>query len=126
MRSRWQWIGVLAASMSMAGCQEPEPAFRRELISVDQLPVEFDAARTYHRAVGQVQDPEALLLELWGAGIHATRAWLPVDNLCFDPLGPRFTVELAQEDSRILSQGFERGDGRLRCATRLWAYTLGG
>ena len=93
-------------------------------ISVDQLPSEFDATRTYHYRVGAVTDPEGVLKALWDAGLESRRAWQPLDNLCFDPVGPQFTVEFVTDDPRIADQGFERADGRLRCATTLTAYTI--
>jgi hypothetical protein len=93
-------------------------------ISVDQLPTEFDATRTYHYRVGSVIDPQGVLTALWDAGLESQRAWQPLDNLCLDPVGPQFTVEFVVDDPRIAGQGFERGDGRLRCATTLTAYTI--
>jgi hypothetical protein len=96
-----------------------------EEISVEELPGEFDESRTFHLRHAQLQDPERLLRELWAKGIRPTRAWQPLDNpMCMDPLGPTFTVELELDDQRILAFNFERGVGRLYCATRLTAYVI--
>jgi hypothetical protein len=93
-------------------------------ISTAELPSEFDSSRTFHIAAGTVSDAEGLLIELWNSGIRPTRAWQPLDDRCNDPLGPRFTVELAVEDLRIHDFGFEGGVGRLQCSTRLIAYVV--
>jgi len=119
-------FSVLLAS---AGCHSGTldgagPMITAATISVDQLPTEFDATRTYHYRVGSVIDPQGVLTALWDAGLESQRAWQPLDNLCLDPVGPQFTVEFVVDDPRIAGQGFERGDGRLRCATTLTAYTI--
>jgi hypothetical protein len=75
-------------------------------------------------ATGTVSDPQGMLTALWDSGLESRRAWQPLDNLCLDPVGPQFTVEFVVDDPRIAGQGFERGDGRLRCATTLTAYTI--
>jgi hypothetical protein len=93
-------------------------------IVADQLPAEFDATRTYHYREGSVTDPVLMLAALWHSGLESTRAWQPLDNICLDPVGPQFTVEFTRDDPRIIGQGFERGDGRLHCATTLTVYTV--
>ena len=101
------------------------PAITATTISVDQLPSEFEPTRTYHYRLGSVTDPQGMLMALWDSGLESRRAWQPLDNpLCLDPVGPQFTVEFVLDDPRIAGQGFERGDGRLHCATSLTAYTI--
>lgn len=104
--------------------EDAGPMIRATTISVNQLPPEFDGTRTYHYRVGTVSDPQGMLTALWDSGLESRRAWQPLDNLCLDPVGPQFTVEFVVDDPRIAGQGFERGDGRLRCATTLTAYTI--
>jgi len=124
-------ISVVAFSILLlsAGCQSAtlentDPVITATTISVDQLPTEFDGTRTYHYRMGSVTDPQGMLMALWDSGLETTRAWQPLDNLCFDPVGPQFTVELVMDDPRIAGHGFERADGRLHCATTLTAYTI--
>ena len=100
------------------------PVITATTISVEQLPTEFDGTRTYHYRVGHVTDPRGMLMALWDSGLESRRAWEPLDDLCFDPVGPQFTVEFVMDDPRIAEHGFERGDGRLHCATTLTAYTI--
>jgi hypothetical protein len=112
-----------------AGCHsttlEPAgPQITAATISADQLPAEFDGTRTYHYRVGSVTDPQSLLVALWESGLESRRAWQPLDDLCFGPIGPQFTVEFVMDDPRIVEQGFERTEGRLRCAMTLTAYTI--
>ena len=124
-------LSVVALSILLvtAGCHsatlEPTgPVIRATTIPVDLLPAEFDETRTYHYRVGSVTDARGMLIALWNSGLESRRAWQPLDNLCFDPVGPQFTVEFVMDDPRIAGQGFERGDGRLQCATTLTAYTI--
>ena len=124
-------LAVVAFSFLVAGAgchsatlERAGPQITSATISVDQLPAEFDGTRTYHYRVGSVTDPQRMLVALWESGLESRRAWQPLDNLCFDPVGPQFTVELVVDDPRIAEEGFERGDGRLRCATTLTAYTV--
>ena len=124
-------LSVVALSILLvtAGCHsatlEPTgPVIRATTIPVYQLPAEFDETRTYHHRVGSVTDAQGMLIALWNSGLESRRAWQPLDNLCFDPVGPQFTVEFVMDDPRIAGRGFERGDGRLQCATTLTAYTI--
>ena len=100
------------------------PEITATTISADQLPAEFDGTRTYHYRVGSVTDPQGMLVALWNSGLESTRAWQPLDDTCFDPVGPQFTVEFVSDDPRIAAHGFERGEGRLQCATTLTAYAV--
>jgi hypothetical protein len=83
----------------------------------------IDSTRTYEYRFPQA-DPDSLLLVLWNAGLPVTQAWLPLDNLCADPRGPVFTVELAGPDAAITAFDFSLGTGRLACATRLRRYRV--
>ena len=124
-------LSVVALSVLFlsAGCHsatlEPnDPVITATTISVEQLPREFDETRTYHYRVGSVTDAQGMLMALWNSGLESRQAWQPLDDLCFDPVGPHFTVEFVMDDPRIAGKGFERGDGRLHCATTLTAYTM--
>jgi hypothetical protein len=92
-------------------------------ISSRDLPLQFDEERTFVYANESV-DPESLLTAMKNAGIDIVRAWQPQNNLCMGIIGPRFTVELASDDARILAYGFMRGTGRLQCSTELILFTL--
>ena len=122
-------VVTLSVLLFCVGCnsgtgEHAGPVITAATISVDQLPAEFDGTRTYHYQIGSVTDPQGMLMALWDSGLEARRAWQPLDNLCLDPVGPQFTVELVTDDPRILDHGFERADGRLRCATTLTFYTI--
>ena len=115
---------VLSVGCQSGTLERPGPQITAATISADQLPAQFDETRTYHYRLGTVTDPQAMLEALWDSGLESTRAWQPLDNLCLDPVGPQFTVEFARDNPRIAHEGFARGDGRLRCATMLTAYTI--
>jgi hypothetical protein len=117
-------ILVLCLGCHSVTHESAEPRIESANISVGQLPAEFDPLRTYHYRAGAVDDPRRMLLALWDLGLESRRAWQPLDNLCLDPVGPQFTIEFVSDDPRITEQGFDRADGRLRCATKLIAYTI--
>ena|SRR3989442_4989065 len=103
----------------------PEPTIESRTITVSELPVEFDESRTYYYRAANLKDPEHTIIALWQAGFHTTRAWQPLDNpLCADPLGPTFTVELEVDSPEIVDRGFQRGVGRLFCATTLTEFLV--
>jgi hypothetical protein len=63
-------------------------------------------------------------VSLLHAGFAVTRAWQALNNWCMDPVGPTFTLELDVDQATIQQHGFERGEGRLLCATTLTEYTV--
>ena len=117
-------ILLLSVGCHSGTMERADPEITATTISVDQLPAEFDGTRTYHYRVGSVADPRGMLIALWDSGLESRRAWQPLDNLCLDLIGPQFTVEFVVDDPRIVDHGFERADGRLRCATTLTAFTI--
>ncbi len=100
------------------------PSITSRVITTGELPSEFDTARTYHYRLPSLRDPEGVLVALLNAGFSVSRAWQPLDDCCLDPQGPTFSVELEVDDPGIQAQGFERGVGRLWCATMLTEYTV--
>ena len=99
------------------------PTIREFAVTSSDLPAEFDSTLTYHYDF-VCANPESLLTELWNDGLRVWQAWLPLDNMCMDPIGPRFTVELEAGDSGVRDFGFSPGDGRLHCSSRLKRYTV--
>jgi hypothetical protein len=76
-------VGVLVSMSCHSSGQEPsEPNIRPSLITVDQLPTEFDQTRTYHYQANRVDKPEDLMRTLWDAGIRTRFAWYPLDDGC--------------------------------------------
>ena len=99
------------------------PKIQTSIIPVSALPQQFDEERVFEYMYAKV-DPESVLTELWKADIPVAQAWLPLDNLCMDPRGPRFTVDLTKVDVRIAEFQFTHGSGRLHCATMLKRYVI--
>lgn len=118
-------FGVIAVLLTtfQPFSKDDNPTIRASVMSVQDLPAEFDSTRTYHYAF-VCTNPESLITELWNADVGVWQAWLPMDNMCMDPIGPRFTVELQGEDSAILDFNFSPGDGRLHCATSLKRFVI--
>jgi hypothetical protein len=97
------------------------------IIAKSDLPPRIlaDTTRTFAYFGAQPANPDSLLQVLCAAGIRVNEAWLPLDNLCLDPIGPRFTVELSGADDRIKTHGFRNGYGnRLICATQLKRFVV--
>lgn len=92
--------------------------FEATRIASSDLPLRFDEERTFVYAYHSA-NPESLLTVLSNVGIKVIKAWQPLDDHCMAPIGPRFTVELAAFDERVLTYGFTRGAGRLRCSSEL-------
>jgi hypothetical protein len=95
-------------------------------VSELQQNVISDTTRIYAYFGQQPVKPDSLLQALCTSGISVKQAWLPLDDRCDNPIGARFTVELAGPDNRIEAHGFKRGFGNLLlCATQLKKFTLG-
>jgi hypothetical protein len=94
------------------------------VIGVSGLPDELDSVTTFTYVFPTV-NAESVLVSLLESGIPVHYAWRPLDNRCEDPIGPRFTAQLYQDDPRILDRDFVRGAvGRLLCATELMRYEV--
>lgn len=121
-------ITLLAACQSSTNVDQSstnvdQPVIESTVLSVASLPKVFDESRMFHYKYAEV-NPDSVLMELWLAGIPVVQGWLPLDNLCMDPIGPRFTVELAKPFDAILKFDFANGSGRLKCATKVRRYIV--
>lgn len=133
-------IAMLAIVSSLSSCQNStevdqplgldpgttaqmqRPAFQISVLPTSNLgPI--DESRMFHYKYETV-NPDSILVELWLAGIPVVRGLLPMDNLCFGPVGPRFTVELVKEVDTMRKFDFVQGSGRLLCATKLREYLV--
>jgi len=115
-------IGVGIAVMSCQSATQPvAPAIESRIIEKAEFPQQLDTSRTYVYTSGSV-NADSLIEEMVKADLPLSRAWLPLDNMCMDPVGPRFTVELTQPDQEIGTFGFVKGVGRLACATKAKLY----
>jgi hypothetical protein len=124
MRSFHVLVTITALAIGCGGSpMRPVDDIDVTTIPRSELPP-LDPARTYEHDFAQV-DPDSVLAALLAARVPVARAWLPLDNLCLDPRGPRFTVELSRPDDRILGLDFDQGMGQLACATTLRRYIVG-
>ena len=132
MKRGWYGAVLAAALLLPPGCRTstdgPEirqgTQFQSTTVSRNDLPKSFDTERLFEFRSDTV-DPTSVLEKLLQADIPVVEAWLPLDNECLGPVGPRFTVVLSKEDSRIRDYNFVQGTGRLECATTLLHYTIG-
>jgi hypothetical protein len=134
LRSTTALAALLALAMGCRGEASPEdpivesalleaPTIESEIVSTADVWEQIDASRTYWSRLSSVE-PESLILALWRAELPISRAWQPLDDRCADPIGPRFTVELAEGDLRILEHNFETGPGRFLCSTTVEQFTI--
>ena len=114
-------LAVVAAVQTFG--KDDVPTIRVSTVTSRDLPAEFDSARTYHYML-QCSNPESLIIELWNSDVHVWQAWLPLDNMCMGPIGPRFTVELEEGDAAVSDFDFSPGDGRLHCAKQLERFVI--
>ncbi|MGD8276548.1 MAG: hypothetical protein PVH00_00920 [Gemmatimonadota bacterium] len=76
-----------------------------------------DLSRTWKYVLADV-NADSLVRVLLTAPLVVEEAWEPLEDLCDDPIGPRFTVVLAAPDPDIAEYDFEPGNG-IRACTRL-------
>jgi hypothetical protein len=103
--------------------EDPGIQLRTSVVATTALSKPFDESRTYHYKYAEV-NPDSVLMELWMSGVPVVQGWLPLDNMCMDPIGPRFTVELEKTDARVEKFDFLPGSGRLLCATKVRTYLI--
>jgi hypothetical protein len=67
---------------------------------------------------------DSLLRVLARANVPVSEAWLPLEDLCMDPVGPRFTVILARHYAGMDVFDFDPGNGIRACTTRIRRYVV--
>ncbi len=108
---------------SVATSAPATPKIKVTTVSSGSVPKHFGKGLTFEYEDANV-NPEALLTKLVNAGVPVVQAWLPLDNMCMGPQGPRFTLKLQQKDDRVRKFKFKEGSGRLECATTLKHYVI--
>ncbi len=86
-----------------------------DMLGTDLPPVDLSRTYKYLRADANA---DSLVRVLLAARLGLEEAWQPLEDLCEDPIGPRFTVVLAAPDPEIAKYEFEPGSG-IRACTRL-------
>lgn len=113
-------IAAVLLLSAACSCESPsgvaDPTLTVLDVPGDALPA-ADLTRTYRHRSASV-DADSMVRVLLRAGFRLSEAWQPLEDLCADPIGPRFTAVLAAADTRIERLGFERGTG-IRACTRL-------
>lgn len=114
---------VVVCAVLVLTLQLAQPHVRSTIITRDQLPATFDTLTTYHYK-DAATNPDSLINLLLTAGFDVKQAWLPLDNFCMGPVGPRFTVQLSTANPSIQAFHFAGGSGRIACASRLLRYEI--
>jgi len=117
-------IALLGGGLG-AGCGSPTEVQLRaeELAGSDIVPPAGDLVYRYLLAT---VDADSLLRHMRRDGVPVAEAWLPLEDLCEDPIGPRFTVRLSRTFEEVKAFHFEPGSGIRACTVRVRHYSWGG
>jgi hypothetical protein len=117
---------VLACTAALpalgTGCSESpvEVELTSEELAGNDVVIPIDGP--VYRYLLSTVNADSLLRLMRRDGVPVTEALLPLEDLCADPLGPRFTVLLSREFEEITTFHFERGSGIRACTTRVRRY----
>jgi hypothetical protein len=116
---------VLVLAAAAAGCRadptEPELQSTVQTGSDVVLP----AGDLVYRYLLSSVNADSLLHLMRADGVPVREAWQPLEDLCADPIGPRFTVALSRPFEEITAYHFEPGTGIRACTTKVRHYTWG-
>ncbi|MBI4540913.1 MAG: hypothetical protein HY704_15525 [Gemmatimonadetes bacterium] len=112
---------LLCCVITGTGCvqgTEPEPiSYATIEVSSGALPA-VDPDRVYKYRFASV-NADSVLRVLWHAGAPLVEAWLPLEDLCADPVGPRFTVILSRPEPDVERFDFVPGSGIRACTIKV-------
>lgn len=120
-----QWA-VLACTAALpvlgTGCSESpvEVELRSEELAGNDVVIPIDGL--VYRYLLSTANADSLLRLMRRDGVPVAEALLPLEDLCADPIGPRFTVVLSREFEDITAYHFEPGSGIRACTTRVRRY----
>ncbi len=100
-----------------------ESNFAIKTILTSETSIIFDTLKTYQYNGFEKVEPLKLLSQLERSHISVRRAWLPLDDMCLNPIGPRFTIELAKQNDKVKKFDFINGTGMLFCASMIDEYS---
>ena len=119
----------MAAAIALAvatGCRSAtaggETGFQVSEVSASQLPP-TNAELTYKYRFATVK-ADSVLRVLVRASVPVSEASLPLEDVCMDPVGPRFTVVLSRPYAGMDVFDFEPGTGIRACTTRVRRYVV--
>jgi hypothetical protein len=123
----------VALALGLGGCGDSPTesgdatfSLRATTMSPDDLP-DLSGDAVYGLGLGGgTWPPAVLMVELWKRGLDPVRGWQPVNDMCQNPLGPTFTVELAAPDARMAALGFTDYQGGLACAESVIEFSRSG
>lgn len=119
--------GMAALALAAgAGCRaDPtEPELQSSVQSGSD--VVLPAGDLVYRYLLSSVNADSLLHLMRADGVPVREAWQPLEDLCADPIGPRFTVALSRPFEEITAYHFEPGSGIRACTTKVRHYTRGG
>lgn len=110
-------------ALSCAQATGPEAVTIRIVeTSARDLPA-VDPSRLYKYRFARVA-ADSLLHVLLRERIPVSEARLPLEDLCMDPVGPRFTLVLLTPDDRLEGFSFDPGNGIRACTSRVRRYIV--
>lgn len=115
--------GAALALALQAGCEADPAAPELRTSELAGSEVVLPADSLVFKYLLATVDADSLLRLMRADGVPVREAWLPLEDLCMDPLGPRFTVALSRAFEEITAYHFERGSGIRACTVRVRRYT---
>jgi len=107
-----------------AGCEATGPddahLVTSELAGSD---VVLEPGDLVYRYLLATVNADSLLRRMRADGVPVSEAFQPLEDLCEDPHGPRFTVVLYRIYEEVASFHFEPGSGIRACTVRVRRYT---
>lgn len=102
----------------------PGPQVDSTVVQSSTALTSTDSSATYEYDFSAVR-PDSVLLALYADDLPLVQAWLPLQYLCEDLIGPRLTVQLeVPRDAAMGAHDFRRGTGRLQCSVDLRRYVV--
>jgi hypothetical protein len=101
--------------------------FQYDTEEVDAATLPFYSPEKIYRYRFATVNTDSLIRVLVAGRMPIDEAWLSTEDSCAsagDPIGPRFTVILAAQNSQMSSFEFDQGSGIPGCSTRVLRFTV--
>lgn len=120
--SRRNRLALACALMVATACEAGDDlrVFAPIDVAADQLPA-VDPGRVWRYRAATV-DADSLIAVLRRSALPVAEIWVPLIDLCEDPIGPRITVVLSRADDGPARYDFEPGNGIRACTRRVRRY----
>ena len=126
MGGRLARAAVLACTAALpfaAGCASSPTEIELRSEELAGNDVVLPAGDLVYRYLLSTVNADSLLRLMRADGVPVREALEPLEDLCDDPIGPRFTVVLSRAFPEITAYHFEPGSGIRACTVRVRRYS---